>query len=83
MSHELLAQIALEEHHIAQAGYCAIRALDKGQQMAVLTPVVARSYALLLQVCKNLLNLLKMYLNPLGAPGVIRSYAIAYYELLN
>ena len=49
MAHELLAQIALEEHHIAQAGYCAIRALDKGQQMAVLTPVVARSYALLLQ----------------------------------
>ena len=54
MSHELLAQIALEEHHIAQAGYCAIRALDKGQQMAVLTPVVARSYALLLQVTQNL-----------------------------
>jgi len=52
-AYELLAQLSLVEHKIAQAGYCAMTALNFGYRLPFLTPVVARSYASLLQVAAS------------------------------
>jgi len=48
--YELLAQLHLLAHRVPLAEYCARRALALGLRLPSLTPVVARSYAALLQV---------------------------------
>ncbi len=45
VAYELLVKVAMHEHLTAQAGYCAMRALNIGLSLRVLHPVVARAYA--------------------------------------
>ncbi|KAL1515655.1 hypothetical protein AB1Y20_002273 [Prymnesium parvum] len=44
-AYELLGRVSLLDHRRLQAGYFAIRALNLGLSLPVLTPVVARAYA--------------------------------------
>lgn len=51
--YELLAQLHLVGHRVRLAEYCARRALALGLRLPALSPVVARSYAALLQVAAS------------------------------
>jgi len=51
--YEQLAQLHLVGHRVRLAEYCARRALSLGLRLPSLTPVVARSYAALLQVAAS------------------------------
>ena len=45
LAYELMSRVAMQEHDVSLASYCATRALQLGQQLEHLTPVVARAYA--------------------------------------
>ena len=47
----MCACVRVQEHDVPLASYCATRALQLGQRLEHLTPVVARAYASLCLTC--------------------------------